>query len=67
VLRKDRSVCGTDNLVAFAKLQRLLVMYFAMRQKLGERLGEVQAAAIERYVVDRLRCAFPDLGSSWPP
>lgn len=67
VLKKDASVCGTQNPVAFAKLHSLLMMHFAMREKSVEAVGQAQTAAIEAYVIERLRKPFGDLVGKWPP
>lgn len=61
VLRKDASVCGLDNPVAFRRLRGLVSVYFVIRRTLGESVGELQAAEIERYVVGRLQRTFPSL------
>jgi hypothetical protein len=66
ILGQDASVCGTDNPRAFEKLRHLLMMHFALREKSLEALGEAKTEAIEDYVIERLRKAFPDLGA-WPP
>ena len=67
VLKKDASVCGTENPIAFAKLRNLLMMHFAMREKSVEAVGQVQTAQIEAYVIERLRKPFGDLVGKWPP
>lgn len=67
VLHGDRLVCGTDNPIAFDKLRDLLMMHFAIHRKWAEELGEAQVAAIEGYVIDRLRKSLPDLDMRWPP
>ena len=66
VLRKDASVCGTDNPRAFAKLHELLKLHLALRERSLETLGQAKTMAIEDYVVERLKKSFPDLGE-WPP
>src|SRR5271165_1467487 len=33
VLKKDASVCGTPNPIAFAKLHNMLMFYFVIREK----------------------------------
>jgi hypothetical protein len=66
VLQKDASVCGTENPLAFAKLHELLMLHLALREKSVEALGQAKTMAIEDYVVERLKKAFPDLGD-WPP
>ena len=67
VLRNDRSVCGTDNSIAFAKLRDLLIMHFTLHGQWAKELGEAETTAIERYVIDRLRKTLPDLPGDWPP
>ena len=67
VLKKDASVCGTQNPVAFAKLHNLLMMHFAMREKSVDAVGEARTAEIEAYVIERLRKPFGDLVGKWPP
>jgi hypothetical protein len=44
----------------------MLMLHLALREKSLEALGEAKTAAIEDYVIERLRKAFPDLGA-WPP
>lgn len=66
ILRKDASVCGTDNPLAFAKLYQLLKLHLALREKSLETLGQAKTEAIEDYVIERLKKSFPDLGE-WPP
>lgn len=67
VLQNDTSVCGTHNPVAFAKLHNMLMLHFAIRQKGADALGQAQMAAIETYIIERLKKAFPDLAGPWPP
>lgn len=67
VLRRDASVCGTDNPIAFAKLHDLLMLHFAVRAKSAEQVGQGQTIAIESYVVERLAKSFPELAADWPP
>ena len=67
VLHGDASVCGTNNRLAFAKLQGLLMLYFAVRAKGAEELGQSETAAIESYAVERLAKSFPELAADWPP
>lgn len=66
LIQGDDSVCGTNNPIAFRKLHELLLMHFLVRQKSAEALGQPQAAAIELYVIDRLKKSFPDLAADWP-
>ena len=67
VLKKDASVCGTPNPVAFAKLHDMLMFYFAIREKSVAAVGEPQTEQIEAYVVEQLRNRFGDLLGKWPP
>jgi hypothetical protein len=66
LMHGDDTVCGTDNPIAFRKLHDLLLMHFLVRQKSADALGQQQTAAIEMYVIDRLRKSFPDLATDWP-
>lgn len=66
VLRKDASVCGTDNPAAFSKLHDLLMLHLAIREKSVDALGQAETVAIEDYIIGRLKERFPDLGN-WPP
>ncbi len=67
VLKNDASVCGTANPTAFRKLRDLLMLHLAIREKAVDSFGQAQAAAIEDYVIERLRKSFPDLPGRWPP
>ena len=67
VLKRDASVCGTSNPLAFAKLHDMLMFYFANRKKVVEALGQVGTAQIEAHVVEELRSRFADLLGKWPP
>jgi len=67
VLKNDHSVCGTENAVAFRKLHDLLMLHLAIREKAADSFGQAQTAAIEDYVIERLRKSFPDLPNGWPP
>ena len=66
-LQKDATVCGAHNPAAFRKLRDLLMLHLAIRKKSVDSFGEAQTAAIEDYVVKRLRKSFPDLEGEWPP
>ena len=66
VLANDRSVCGSDNPAAFAKLRDLLIMHFVVHGRWAAELGEAQTASIERYVIERLRASMPELVADWP-
>ena len=65
VLANDRSVCGEDNAIAFAKLRNLLMMHFAVHGKHAAEFGEAETAAVERYVLERLRASMPELLADW--
>ena len=67
VLKKDASVCGTSNSVAFAKLHNMLMVYFALRKQSVDAVGELQTEQIEAHVVEELRNRFADLLGKWPP
>ena len=67
VLKKDASVCGTSNPVAFEKLHSMLMLYFANRKRAVETVGQVKTALIEAHVVEQLRNRFADLLGKWPP
>ena len=60
VVQKDATVCGTPNAVGFAKLHDLLMLHLAIRQKAADSFGQAQAAAIEDFILERLRKSFPD-------
>jgi len=66
VLHRDAAVCGTNNPIAFAKLRDMIMMHLAIRERSADALGQAQTAAIEDYVIERLRKSFPELGR-WPP
>ncbi len=66
VLQRDASVCGSDNPIAFEKLRKLLMMYFATHEKSAGALGPELLAVIEADIIQRLSKSFPDMGK-WPP
>ena len=65
VIRGDRSVCGADNPLAFAKLRVLLLMHFTLHRRWAAELGEAQTRTIENYVIERLRKSMPELTQPW--
>jgi hypothetical protein len=67
VLNKDASVCGKENAAGFRKLRELIMLHLAIREKSLGSFGPAQTAAIEDYVIERLRNSFPDLPGGWPP
>ena len=66
VLRNDASVCGTANPAAFAKLNNLLAMHFAIRRRSVEALGQPLTTVIEQDVIKRLKKAYGDLVDERP-
>jgi hypothetical protein len=66
VLKKDASVCGTDNPVAFAKLHDMVMMHLAIREKSAASVGQASTVAIEKQIIERLSKSFPDLAAPWP-
>jgi hypothetical protein len=66
VLRKDASVCGTRNPVAFTKLHDMLMFHFAIREKSVDSLGQTETAQIEAQIIERLKEPFADLLGTWP-
>jgi hypothetical protein len=67
VLQRDASVCRASNSLAFTKLHNLLMLHMAIREKSVETVGEARTAAIENYIIDRIKKAFPDVTGNWPP
>ena len=67
VLKKDASVCGTNDPLAFQKLHDLLMMHFKMREKTVHAVGQALTAQIEAHIIERLRKPFGDLVGKWPP
>jgi len=53
--------------VAFRKLHDLLMLHLAIREKAADSFGQAQTAAIEDYIIERLRKSYPDLTGGWPP
>ena len=67
VLKKDASVCGAANPLAFSKLHDLLMLHLAIRDKSAETFGQAHTARIEDYIIERLKKTFPLLSGKWPP
>jgi len=67
VLRNDDSVCEQANPIAFAKLHNMLMLYFAIRKKSVDGVGQTQTEQIEAHAVEQLRNRFADLLGKWPP
>jgi hypothetical protein len=55
VLRKDASVCGTANQVAFDKLRALLMMHYSMRDDALEVLGVEKTRLLVEAIATSLR------------
>jgi hypothetical protein len=66
LMQGDDTVCNADNPIAFRKLHDLLLMYFLVRQKSADALGQQLTAAIEIRIIERLKKSFPDLATPWP-
>jgi len=66
VLKRDASVCGTDNPIAFAKLHDMVMLHLAIREKSAASVGQAATVAIERQIIERLSKSFPDLAAPWP-
>ena len=67
VLKKDASVCGTLNPMAYEKLHNMLMFYFAIRKRSVDALGQRETQQIEAHVVEQLRNRFAELLGKWPP
>ena len=65
VLRKDASVCGVSNPLAFDKLRTALLIHYAVMEKSFDRLGVDETRRIVDGIVVKLRERFGDqLGSN---
>jgi len=51
----------------FAKLHDPILLHLAMREKSLDSFGAAQTAAMENYVIERLRTSFRDVPGGWPP
>ena len=58
VLKKDASVCGTSNPKAFQKLRDMLIMHYAVRDKVVGEFGQAGTVKIMEKIVERLRKNF---------
>ena len=63
VLKKDASVCGADNAVAFAKLHDMVMLHLAIREKSAASAGQGPTIAVEKEIFERLSKSFPELGA----
>ena len=67
VLKKDATVCGTSNPKAFQKLREMLIMHYAVRDKVAGEFGQAGTVQIMEKIVERLRKNFADvLGAPQP-
>jgi hypothetical protein len=67
VLNNDANVCGSSNPAGFAKLRDLLMMHYAVRNRMVGALGEANTQIIVKDVVAKLRERFGDqLGTASP-
>ncbi len=67
VLRRDASVCGTHNPLAFRMLHDMLMLHLAIRDRSADSFGQAQTAAMEDLIIERLTKAHPELAGPWPP
>lgn len=58
VLHDNPSVCGKENPVAFKKLRELLMLGFVVREKAFERVGALEADAIQQAIREKLKAKF---------
>ena len=61
ILRHDASVCGASNPIGFKKLHDLLVMHFAVHEKVLDALGPEQTSQIMAHIVEHLKRRFGDV------
>ena len=61
VLKNDAAVCGTSNPKAFAKLRDLLMMHYALRDKVADSVGQAATVQIMEKIVERLRKSYGDV------
>ena len=67
VLEKDESVCGTSNPKAFQKMRDLLIMHYAVRDKVVAEFGDAGTVQIIEKIVERLQKNFgKELGTPQP-
>ena len=58
VLRKDASVCGSRNQLAFEKLRMLIMMHYSVRDDALEEFGTAKTRALLEKIVTALRERF---------
>jgi len=67
VLRKDDSVCGSKNPIAFDKLRNALTMHYHLREQPVSHIGEAKTQILIAGIVDRLRARIGTrLGGTTP-
>jgi hypothetical protein len=67
ILPGDESVRAAANSAGFRKLRNLPKLHLIAGDESVDELGQLRTAAIEQFIVERLRRAFPDPGLTWPP
>lgn len=58
ILHDNASVCGKDNPAAFKKLRELLMVGFVVREKAVERIGALEADAIQQAIREKLQAKY---------
>jgi hypothetical protein len=61
VLHRDTSVCGTRNPLAFRMLRDMLMLHVAIRDRSADSFGQAQTAAMEDFILERLKKSFPEV------
>ena len=61
ILRRDASVCGVENPVAFSKLHDLVILHLATNMRSIDALGPALTAQIEADIIERLRKPYAAL------
>ena len=69
VLQNDASVCANvaNRRSSSASCTTCSCCTWRYARKRSSSFGQAQTAAIEDYVIERLRKSFPDLPGGWPP
>jgi hypothetical protein len=67
ILQGGESVCTAASLAGFRKLRNLPKLHLIARGDSADELGQLRTAAIEQFIIERLRGTFPDPGLTWPP
>jgi hypothetical protein len=61
VLHRETWVCGTRNPLAFRMLRDMLLLHLAIRDRSADSFGQAQVAAIEDFILEKLRKSFPEV------